>query len=80
MGPFSRETPDAATYEALHTTWRAAKKDLDAARSRQRHSTNPAVNAGRASEQQAVREEIRQAKEAEQSARKALRFHWDNHS
>lgn len=78
MGPFSRETPDTAAYEALHTTWRAAKKNLDAAQAKVRHSTSPAVNASRASEQQAVREEIRQATEAEQQARSALRFPWNS--
>ncbi|MFD4788899.1 hypothetical protein ACFWN1_17950 [Streptomyces sp. NPDC058459] len=64
-------------YEQKHTAWREARRDLDAARSKERYSVDPAVNQDRGAEQAAVRAEIRQAEQAEQTARTALRFPWE---
>lgn len=77
MGLFSRNTSND-DYETRHTTWRETRKNLDTAQAKQRHSVFPEVNAARETEQQAVREEIKTAKQAEETARKALNFPWEN--
>jgi hypothetical protein len=79
MGLFSRNTNTSDDdYETKHAAWRQASKDLTAAQAKDRHSVFPEVNAGRATEQQAVREEIAQARQAEETARKALNFPWED--
>ncbi|MET8566103.1 hypothetical protein ABZV75_38155 [Streptomyces flaveolus] len=78
MALFSRNSDSSDDYETRHTAWRQASKDLSAAYSKVRHSTDPAVNQARAAEQAAVREEIRQAKQAEETTRRALNFPWES--
>jgi hypothetical protein len=79
MGLFNRNSSDSTdAYEAKHTEWRQARRDLDTARAKERHSVFPEVNRKRAAEQQAVREEIKAARQAEETARKALNFPWEN--
>ncbi|WP_225811310.1 hypothetical protein [Streptomyces spinosus] len=67
----------ADDYEQKHSAWRQAARDLAAARRKDRHSVDPAVNRARAAEQAGVRAEIKQAEEKEKAARKALNFPWE---
>ncbi|MET9813175.1 hypothetical protein [Streptomyces sp. NPDC006355] len=79
MGLFSRNTntSDSDDYETKHAAWRQARADLDAAQAKDRRSVLPEVNREREAEQQAVRKEIAQARQAEKAARKALNFPWE---
>jgi 6,7-dimethyl-8-ribityllumazine synthase len=65
-------------YETRHATWREARAALTEATAKERHSVFPEVNAARETEQQAVREEIKAAKQAEEAARAALNFPWES--
>lgn len=65
-------------YEQKHATWREARTALTEATAKERHSVFPEVNAARKTEQQAVREEIKAAKQAEETARKALHLPWES--
>jgi hypothetical protein len=79
MGLPSRNTSTSDDdYEAKHTAWREACKNLRIARAKERVSIFPEVNAAREPEQRQVREEIRKAREAEAAARKALNFPWES--
>lgn len=64
-------------YEAKHTVWRMARKNLDTALAQERRSVFPEVNAAREAQQRQVREEIKQARKAEKAARKALNLPWE---
>lgn len=80
MGLFNRSTNTSDSddaYEAKHTVWRQARKDLTAAQAKERHSVFPEINQQREAEQQAVRKEIKAARQAEETARKALNFPWE---